>query len=218
MGISREELQSKVNEIIFNFGKEYLNVLSQYNEIKNNEDYSEKYKENKRNEFLERVKKSRKESYDKALDVVNTERKKVEDEKKKETKLSIEEKTLKALEKNNLIQMAIIRTKGAAVDILRKVYQESNLDEDVKTIILSELSSRKEKSDEEIILERELKHTVDIFGVVEENITNKIRDTDMVQVSLGNMRSISKDFNIRLGDDYFSLKEKTEHYFNSQDL
>lgn len=215
MGISREELQSKVNEIIFNFGKEYLNVLSQYNEIKNNEDYSEKYKENKRNEFLERVKKSRKESYDKALDVVNTERKKVEDEKKKETKLSIEEKTLKALEKNNLIQMAIIRTKGAAVDILRKVYQESNLDEDVKTIILSELSSRKEKSDEEIILERELKHTVDIFGVVEENITNKIRDTDMVQVSLGNMRSISKDFNIRLGDDYFSLKEKTEHYFNS---
>ena len=215
MGISREELQSKVNEIIFNFGKEYLNVLSQYNEIKNNEDYSEKYKENKRNEFLERVKKSRKESYDKALDVVNTERKKVEDEKKKETKLSIEEKTLKALEKNNLIQMAIIRTKGAAVDILRKVYQESNLDEDVKTIILSELSSRKEKSDEEIILERELKHTVDIFGVVEENIINKIRDTDMVQVSLGNMRSISKDFNIRLGDDYFSLKEKTEHYFNS---
>ena len=215
MGISREELQSKVNEIIFNFGKEYLNVLSQYNEIKNNEDYSEKYKENKRNEFLERVKKSRKESYDKALDVVNTERKKVEDEKKKETKLSIEEKTLKALEKNNLIQMAIIRTKGAAVDTLRKVYYESNLDEDVKTIILSELSSRKEKSDEEIILERELKHTVDIFGVVEENITNKIRDTDMVQVSLGNMRSISKDFNIRLGDDYFSLKEKTEHYFNS---
>ena len=215
MGISREELQSKVNEIIFNFGKEYLNVLSQYNEIKNNEDYSEKYKENKRNEFLERVKKSRKESYDKALDVVNTERKKVEDEKKKETKLSIEEKTLKALEKNNLIQMAIIRTKGAAVDILRKVYQESNLDEDVKTIILSELSGRKEKLDEEIILERELKHTVDIFGVVEENITNKIRDTDMVQVSLGNMRSISKDFNIRLGDDYFSLKEKTEHYFNS---
>lgn len=215
MGISREELQSKVNEIIFNFGKEYLNVLSQYNEIKNNEDYSEKYKENKRNEFLERVKKSRKESYDKALDMVNTERKKVEDEKKKETKLSIEEKTLKALEKNNLIQMAIIRTKGAAVDILRKVYQESNLDEDVKTIILSELSGRKEKLDEEIILERELKHTVDIFGVVEENITNKIRDTDMVQVSLGNMRSISKDFNIGLGDDYFSLKEKTEHYFNS---
>ena len=77
------------------------------------------------------------------------------------------------------------------------------------------MSSRKEKSDEEIILERELKHTVDIFGVVEENIINKIRDTDMVQVSLGNMRSISKDFNIRLGDDYFSLKEKTEHYFNS---
>lgn len=218
MTISREELQEKVNKIIFNFGQEYLSELEEYEKIKSNEDYSEKYKESKRAEILKRIRADREKDYKSALELVQEERNKVESEKSAYEKLSIEEKTLKALEKNNLIQITIQRVKGAPVEILREILEGSNFDNDVKTIVQTELSDRSRGenglSDSEVILDRELRHIQDMFSVVENNLRVKLLEENNVYISLGTIRSIEKDFDIILNHNYFSVNTDKEHYFS----
>lgn len=217
MVISREQLQVIVNEITLEFGKTYLNLIEDYKGIKNNEDYSEKYKESKRIELVERVKVDREKAYKKALEVVSKEREKFEEEKKADEKLSLEEKTLKALEKNNLIQLTMLRVKGAPVETIREILEESNFDNDVKIIVQAELSDRARGenglSSSETILSRELRHTKDIFSVVESNIKAKMLEEDKVYVSLGNVRSIEKDFDIIVNHNYFSSDGEEGNYF-----
>lgn len=218
MVISREQLQAMVNEITSEFGKTYLTLLEEYRGIKNNEDYSEKYKESKRLEFVERVKADREKAYKKALEVVDKEREKLEEEKKADEKLSLEERTLKALEKNNLIQITMLRVKDDPVETLREILDETNFDIDVKTIVQAELSNRGRGanglSDLEMILDRELRHDKDIFTVVEGNIKAKMLEEDKVYVGLANVRSIEKDFDITINHNYFSTTGEKRDYFN----
>lgn len=207
-----EDLRAKTKEIIFGFGKEYTSLVQQYRDLKNDDNYTAKYKEKKKAELLEKLKTGRVEAYKKAIALVDQERKDNKRKKSNYNNLSLEEKTLIALEKNNLIQMAMLKVKGAPVETLKEFVQANDYDEDVKTIVQAELKERANKDggldNIEKALSMELRMAKDVFGIVEQQLRTEMADEDKVSISYGNVRSIKKNFDIEEVQHYF--KDDTE--------
>ncbi|MDK0969255.1 hypothetical protein P5F69_14560 [Clostridium perfringens] len=206
-----DALVVKTKEVIFEFGKEYISLVEKYEELKQDENYSEIYKEKKKSDILEKVRAGRIKAYEKALALVEKERK--SSEKVDYKTLSIEEKTLIALEKNNLITMAKIKVEGASVSELREILEEGNFDEDIKFIIQAELKKRaKEKNGldfDEKTLSRELRNNIDEFSNIEKQLKQQMQDEDTIFISYANYKSVKKDFDIlddKINNNYFSME------------
>ncbi|MDK0977722.1 hypothetical protein P5F65_13545 [Clostridium perfringens] len=206
-----DALVVKTKEVIFEFGKEYISLVEEYEELKQDENYSEIYKEKKKSDILEKVRAGRIKAYEKALALVEKERK--SSEKVDYKTLSIEEKTLIALEKNNLITMAKIKVEGASVSELREILEEGNFDEDIKFIIQAELKKRaKEKNGldfDEKTLSRELRNNIDEFSNIEKQLKQQMQDEDTIFISYANYKSVKKDFDIlddKINNNYFSME------------
>lgn len=205
-------LRDKADKILFDFGNEYISLVQQYKNVMENENYSDVYKEKKKIEILEKVRTGRSAAYKKALDLVDKERREDDKKRKSYDRMSVEEKTLIALEKNNLIHMATMEVKGASTDKLRNLIIENNYDKDIKTIVQAELNSRfqenKSFKHDEKVLSMELRIDKDVFGIVEQQLTSEMANEDRVRISYGNVRSIKKSFDMEPENYYFNDDNK----------
>lgn len=207
-----KKLDERVRSIIYGFKGEYHKAVNQYREIANSGDYTQSYKDKKKAEILDKLIEQRAEVYKKALEEVEKDRRE-RDKPKKE--LSVEEKLLQATERNNLIQMTGLRVKGAKPYALNNILAESENNEDVKNIIISELRGRENLNFEEksLLEELNIKRPQDDIEVAETNIKFYMGNEDNFYLSYGETRSLKKDFDLETSN-YFKNTEEASNYFN----
>ncbi len=196
-------LQNIMNDIFESIRPVYTKAKDDYKKVITSDLYTDVYAKRERDKILKNFREQKQSLYEKALGEVKKERNSIEktiaDASNKN--LSVEERLLLEMQRNNKILLAQNKVKNADVTKLKEILEQSNGDKDISELILSEIEGRKDDSiDANSLMEirflaKEVSPFIEVDNL-EKQLMVDMEDTNEVKLSLMVKRSIEQDFDI----------------------